>query len=285
MSKRRRKNHRGILKLILSIVLFALLVYADKIGLLTFIDKDISGLSGDSVAIDAFYSIGENNLERAHDAKIRESVSDNINIESGKINIIFFYVGQADCSLIIEDGHAILIDAGNSEDGENIVTAIKALGISKLDMVIGTHVHEDHIGGMRYIINNFEVGKFFLPYNGTSTLSFYKKLLKTLSEKNMSITQANVGDKYNLGNMNIEIMSVDNSDPENINLESICTQITYGNEKYLFMGDAEKENEISRKWDDIDVLKVGHHGSNTSSSNAFLNQIRPEISIIQVRQR
>ena len=240
---------------------------------------------GNSVTIDSFYSIGESNLEKAYDTKIRESVSDNIIIESGKINIIFFYVGQADCSLIIEDGHTILIDAGNAEDGENIVSALKALGISKLDVVIGTHVHEDHIGGMRYIVNNFEIGKFFLPYNGTSTLSYYKKLLKALSEKNMSVSQVNVGDKFNLGNMDIEIMSVDNSDPENINLESICTQITYGNEKYLFMGDAEKENEISRQWDDVDVLKVGHHGSNSSSSKAFLNQVRPEISIIQVRQR
>ena len=137
---------------------------------------------GNSVTIDSFYSIGENNPERAYDTKIRESVSDNINIENGKINIIFFYVGQADCSLIVENGHTILIDAGNSEDGENIVTALKTLGISKLDIVIGTHVHEDHIGGMRCIVNNFEIGKFFLPYNGTSTLSYYKKLLKALSE-------------------------------------------------------------------------------------------------------
>ena len=82
--------------------------------------------------------------------------------------------------------------------------------------------------------------------------------------------------------LKFEIMSVDNSEPDNENISSIVIEITYGNQKYLFMGDAEEENEAARKWNDVDVLKVGHHGSNTSSTDKFLKQVMPEISIISV---
>ena len=195
---------------------------------------------------------------------------------------MFFNVGQADCQLIISNGQTLLIDAGNSRDGEKIVNAIRGLGISRLDYVVGTHVHEDHAGGMSYIVDSFDIGTFYLPYNTTSTTNFYKRLLTSLTNKNMIITQANIGDKFTVGETNCEIMSVDNSEPENINEESIVIEMTFGTQKYLFMGDAEKSNEDKRQWNDVDVLKVGHHGSNTSSSQKFLEQVLPEISIISV---
>ena len=214
--------------------------------------------------------------------QIVENISENIIIDQNKLNILYFDVGQADSQLITYKEKTLLIDAGNIKDGEKLVNGIKNLGITKLDYVIGTHVHEDHIGGMSYIIDEFKIGEFYLPYNTKTTSNYYKTLLTSLMKKEVGITEANIGDKIQLEDIVCEIMSVDNSEPEDANNSSIVVQINYGNLKYLFMGDATSKNEKSRNWEDIDVLKVGHHGSNTSSSEEFLNSILPEIAIISV---
>ena len=270
---RRKKKNRELQKLITCIVIFVMMILAEKNGLFAVADSSITNVNKENIT---------QILNYVQKPEIVESVSSGLNIDKTKLNIVYFYVGQADCTLIMQNNSTMLIDSGNSADGDNVVNAIKALGIEKLDVVIGTHVHEDHIGSMSDIIDNFEVGKFYLPYNATSTTSFYKRLLKSLTIKNMGIEEAVIGEKFNIGNAECEIMTVNNSDPENINEESIVLEIRYGTQKYLFMGDAEVINEKSREWNDIDVLKVGHHGSNTSTSSDFLKQVKPEISIISV---
>ena len=270
---RRKKKNRELQKLITCIVIFVMMILAEKNGLFAVADSSITNVKKENIT---------QILNYVQKPEIVESVSSGLNIDKTKLNIVYFYVGQADCTLIMQNNSTMLIDSGNSTDGDNVVNAIKTLGIEKLDVVIGTHVHEDHIGSMSDIIDNFEVGKFYLPYNATSTTSFYKRLLKSLASKNMGIDEAVIGEKFNIGNAECEIMTVDNSDPENINEESIVLEIRYGTQKYLFMGDAEVINEKSREWNDIDVLKVGHHGSNTSTSSDFLKQVKPEISIISV---
>jgi len=137
-------------------------------------------------------------------------------------------------------------------------------------------------GGMADIIENFEIGKITLPYNSTSTANYYLDVLEAIDEKGLEIAQSNVGDTFEIGKTKCEIMAVDNTEPEDANDSSIVVQIDYDSQEFLFMGDATKQVENSRTWKDIDVLKVGHHGSNTSSSEEFLNQVLPEISIIQV---
>lgn len=269
-----KKTKEAIIGIIFLIIIFLL----SKYGVLEKIDKILGELE--------FIEVVDTNVDTAQQVKsnteIIEKVSQNIVIDPNKLNILFFDVGQADAQLILYKGRSMLIDAGNSDDGEYIVDGLKALGITNLDYVIGTHVHEDHIGGMNYIIDSFEIGEFYLPYNTTSTTSYYKKLLTSLTKKNESINKANVGDKIEIEDLRFEVMSVDNTEPENINTSSIVMQASYGELKYLFMGDAEKENEEARSWEDVDVLKVGHHGSNTSSSEKFLNQVSPEIAIISV---
>lgn len=276
-----RKRKNSLKQYALAIIIIALLVIAEKSGVLYYIDKTVENtglaekiLSGASNTSDV--------AKVKTDNEIISSVSENINIDENKLNILYLDVGQADCELVICNGKTMLIDAGNAKDGEKIVNGLKSLGISKLDYVVGSHVHEDHIGGMSYIIDNFDIGNFYLPYNVTTTSSYYKKLLTSISNKGLSISEAVIGDKIELGNAICEFMSVDNTEPENANLASIVIQLSYGELKYLFMGDAESENEKSRDWNDIDVLKVGHHGSNTSSTQEFLNQVLPEISIISV---
>ena len=273
MMARRKKKNRELQKLITCIVIFVLMVLAEKNGLLAVADNNMASINKDNI-------VQILNYEKK--PEIIERVSTGLNIDKTKLNIIYFYVGQADCILVMHNDSTMLIDSGNSADGDNVINAIKTLGVEKLDVVVGTHVHEDHIGCMSDIIDNFEIGKFYLPYNATSTTSFYKRLLKSLTAKNMGIDEATIGEKFNIGNAECEIMMVDNSDPENINEESIALELRYGAQKYLFMGDAEVKNEKARVWEDVDVLKVGHHGSNTSSSEDFLKQVKPEISIISV---
>lgn len=282
MGRKKKKINKQLKEFIILILIILILVLAEKTGILSKIENDIE-TSGIVNIVDTSKSSNVSIIPRVKDdTQIITSVSENINIDSSKLNILFFDVGQADCELIISNGQTILIDAGNSRDGEKIVNAIRGLGISRLDYVVGTHVHEDHIGGMSYIIDSFDIGEFYLPYNTTSTTNFYKRLLTSLTNKNMNITEANIGDKFTVGNTICEVMSVDNSEPENINEESIVIEVSFGTQKYLFMGDAEKVNEDKRQWNDVDVLKVGHHGSNTSSSQNFLEQALPEISIISV---
>ena len=204
-------------------------------------------------------------------------------IEKDKLNIFFLDVGQADSSLIVYNDMSMLIDAGNVNDGDKILEGIKKLGLKDIDYVIGTHIHEDHMGGMKKVVDGIDIGKIYMPYNDSSTTKYYKELLKSIQSKDMMIEEALVGDKIKFTDkIEAEIMAVDNTQPEDENDASIVVQITYGEMEYLFMADATTKVEKNRVWEDVDVLKVGHHGSNTSSSKSFLESVDPEISIISV---
>ena len=218
-------------------------------------------------------------------SKVTAEESENIVLEGDEIlQIHFFDVGQADSILLISNNQTMLIDAGNNDDGELIVNNIKKLGISKLDYVIGTHPHEDHIGGLDDVISNFEIGTIYMPKVQTNTKTF-EDVLDAISSKNLNITTPNVGDKFMVGNAECEVMLAGigtKEEQENLNLSSIVIRATYKEQSYLFMGDSETQNESSRSWEQTNVLKVGHHGSNTSSSKEFLNQVLPQIAIISV---
>ena len=280
--KKKLKISKKTKEAIIGIICLIIVYFLAEYGVLEKIDNAIRATGLAEIVDTRETSVVETKPQVKTNVEIIEKVSKNIAIDKNKLNILFLDVGQADCQLILYKGKAVLIDAGNSNDGEYIVNGLKGLGITKLDYVIGTHVHEDHVGGMSFVIDSFEIGDFYLPYNTTSTTSYYKKLLTALTDKEESINEANVGDKFYIEDLNFEIMSVDNSEPENENISSIVVEMTYGKQKYLFMGDAEDENEEARKWNDVDVLKVGHHGSNTSTTEEFLNQVLPEISIISV---
>lgn len=200
--------------------------------------------------------------------------------DNNGLKIYFFDVGQADSMLIVNNGKTMLIDAGNNEDGETIVNNIKKLGINKLDYVIGTHPHEDHIGGLDNVIKAFDIGKIYMPKVQTNTKT-YEEVLDEISNKKLKITSPKIGDTFNVGNANCEVMSV-GTDKSDLNLTSIVIRMCYNGKSYLFMGDAEKKNEDARNWPETDVIKVGHHGSSTSSSQKFLNQVKPKLAIIQV---
>lgn len=226
----------------------------------------------------------ENSFANTNKITAEESENIVLNENSSILQIHFFDVGQADSILLISNEHAMLIDAGNNQDGTTVVNNIKNLGITKLDYVVGTHPHADHIGGLDNVISNFDIGTIYMPKIQTNTKTF-EDVLDAAQKKNLKIKAPKQGDKFTLGDAECEIMLAgigSKDEEENLNLSSIAIRATYKEQSYLFMADAESQNEASRTWPQTNVLKVGHHGSNTSSSEEFLKQVNPQIAIIQV---
>lgn len=213
---------------------------------------------------------------------IEENINGNIDTEGELLKVSFLDVGQADSILINANNKYMLIDAGNNEDGEKLVTYLKSLGIEKFDYVVGTHAHEDHIGGMDNIIDSFDIGTFYMPDVITTTKTF-EDVLDSLEKKNLNFDTPQIGSTFDLGKTKIETIYVGN-DSKNLNDSSIILKLAYGNISFLFTGDTESDIEKTLLNKDIesDVLKVAHHGSNTSSSNAFLKKVNPKYAIISV---
>lgn len=201
-----------------------------------------------------------------------------INVNEDVLRVYYFDVGQADSILIVNKGESMLIDAGKNDGGKVVVDNLKKIGINNLTYVVGTHPHEDHIGGLDDVINNIDVGTIYMPKTSTTTKT-YEDVIDAIANKKKKVKVPKVGDKFNVGNAQCEIMSVEDNSKD-LNACSIVIRMEYDGTSYLFTGDAEKENESARSWPQTNVLKAGHHGSSTSSSQKFLNQIKPQLIII-----
>lgn len=200
------------------------------------------------------------------------------------IEIHYIDVGQGD-SIFIElpNKQTMLIDAGESWKATTVINYIKNQGYTNLDYVIGTHPHADHIGGLAQVINNFSIGNIYMP-KAVSTSKTYENLLSTISKKGLSVTTAKSGvNIINQNNLKIDILAPNSSSYSNLNNYSAVIKITYGSKKFLFMGDAETKSESEILSDvSADVIKIGHHGSDTSSSQTFINRVNPTYAIVMV---
>ena len=240
------------------------------IGLVILIVVTIQGNLFDNVS-NATASINDSTKSDKIDAKVKENFS-----------VSFIDVGQANSVLIRNGNYNMLIDAGNNEDGEKLVNYFKSLGIEEFTYVFATHPHEDHIGGMDDIINNFKIDNYYMS-NKLSTTKTFMDVLDALDRRNLKYTVPNKGDTLKLGDANIKVI-YPGDDKSNINDSSIVLKITYGKNSFLLTGDATSNVERKIYNEDIksDVLKVAHHGSSYSSTDVFLDKVKPYYAVISV---
>ena len=218
-----------------------------------------------------------------------EPVSENVS-GSAEAQVYFIDVGQGDSELIRlkDSGIDILIDAGTRSTKQELADYLKELGVDDIDILIGTHPHEDHIGGMAKIIEEFPIGTLYLPETSdemTPTTKTYESLLDAAENKNVTVSTAAAGDVLlEQGNTSFKVLSPSHTDYDNLNDYSIVTRLKVGDTAFLFQGDAETpvEEEILDSGADVscDVIKLGHHGSSTSSSRAYLEAANPSAAVI-----
>lgn len=204
----------------------------------------------------------------------------------GMLAVRFIDVGQGDCELIVTpDGQTMLIDAGIPESGDDIVGYISALGIKEIDIFVATHYHEDHIGGSPQVFDAFEILSVLILDCEVKTVCA-KNLIKDIKEEKSKITYAERGYEFELGEADFLTLSPEKITDGGGNDDSIVLRMEYGEARYIFTGDAEEETEkeILSYYDkselSADLLKVGHHGSRTSTSNKFLEALSPSIAVI-----
>lgn len=209
-------------------------------------------------------------------------------ITSGEnLRVHFIDVGQGDAILIQNGNKNMLIDAGDNKYGQLVVDYIRDKGVSKLDYLIGTHPHADHIGGLDDVIKNFDIGTIIMPKLNHDTKT-YEDVLLAVQDKGLKINAPKIADNYELGDAQWTILAPNSEEYENLNNYSVVVKLEYGNNSFLFTGDAESlsEGEMLKlhrgEFSGIDVLKLGHHGSSSSTSDEFLEEVNPQTAVIQL---
>ncbi len=203
----------------------------------------------------------------------------------GEVRVHYLDVGQGDSEFIeLPNGETMLIDASTSEYGGAICEYISSLGYGRIDYLIATHPHADHIGGMTEVINTFEIGNMYMPKAETNTKTF-ERLLETIIEKQIPVVQAAAGLTVVDKDVSVVLLAPNSSSYSDLNNYSAVAKLSYGSTGFLFMGDAEEEaeNEIMSAYGTVlsaDVLKVGHHGSSSSSSQGFVAAVSPKFAVI-----
>ena len=206
-------------------------------------------------------------------------------------NLVSHYidVGQGDCEFIeFPDGETMLIDAGPTSSGSEVVRYIRNLGYSRIDYIVATHPHEDHIKKIKKVVESFDFGSIYMPKAETNTLT-YENLLTAIQKKNKKIKTAKAktrivtsSDSY----LKVETLAPNSSSYTDLNDYSVVIKVTYGKVRMLYMGDAGKdsENEMLNKNYNVsaDVVKVGHHGSSSASTQKFINSVGAQYAIMSV---
>ena len=202
--------------------------------------------------------------------------------DEGELRVSFIDVGQGDSEFIeLPNGETLLIDAGTNETGADVVNYIESLGYSSIDYVVGTHPHEDHIGGLDDVIRTFDVESVYMPKVTADTKTF-EDVLDAVAEKGLSINTAKAGVSIVDGeDLSVKMLAPVLDEYDNTNDYSAVIKVVYGDTSFLFTGDAEEYAESLITGDvSADVLKVGHHGSSTSTGEAFLQRVSPSYAVI-----
>ncbi len=201
------------------------------------------------------------------------------------MTVTFLDVGQGDCSLIECGETVIMIDGGESEYAGTVNSYLALKGISEIDCYIFTHPHSDHIGAAPGVIRANDVAQVMMTTFSEiniPTTTTYEKLLDAVLEEDCEVLYVNAGDTYSYGDLTLDILSP-SAQTDEYNDMSVVVKITYEDTSFLFTGDATQtvEKEMTGKFDlSADVLKVGHHGSHTSTSEEFLSAVSPLLAVI-----
>lgn len=201
------------------------------------------------------------------------------------LRVHFINVGQGDSILIqTPEGNTMLIDGGPQSSAASLVSYIKNQGITKINILVATHPHEDHIGGLVSVLNSFEVGNI-IDSGVSHTTQTYKNYLNAIKSNNINFVNWSLGQQFEIGEgVEFTIIGPTTTSSSDLNNSSIVIKLTYNNSSFLFAGDAQSAEEgkiiSSGASLDSDVLKVGHHGSDSSSSIKFLNSVSPAIAVI-----
>ena len=207
----------------------------------------------------------------------------------GKLSVYFLDVGQGDSALIIFGNKTILIDAGEIDMGDRVVSDLKELGVTRIDLLVATHPHSDHIGGMQKVLENFPVDQV-LDSGMPHPSALYERFLETIDKKNIPYKVAVQGNTIDIDPaLRIVVLSpTEKRFGDDLNTNSIILRISYGTINFLFTGDAGGETETALAKSgyvlDAQILKVGHHGSMHSSSRTFIARVHPETAIISLGQ-
>lgn len=202
--------------------------------------------------------------------------------EEEELQVHFLDVGQGDATLIFQDTHAMLIDAGDNLYGWQVVDYLKYLGIEHLDYFIGTHPDSDHIGGMDTVLENISCDMVLMPDLERDTAT-YESVAEVLEERRIERTAPEPGEEYSLGTAVFTVLAP-NDTYDDINNNSIAIRLVHGRNSFLFTGDAESESEAdmlkSGRLLSADVYKVAHHGSSGANSELFLLAVNPQYAVI-----
>lgn len=262
MASRKRKK-ADIKRIVTAVISAAVLIAA---GIITFVDYDKIPTWND------IYT----------DLGLADSNSETV----AEFSVHFIDVGQGDCTLVKSGNKSLLIDSGESGNEQTVLNYLAKEKVTKLDYVVITHMHTDHMGSMAKIIQSVEVSNVImseLNEKNTPTTKAYENLLNAVSQSGAKVLKAKAGDTYTLADAVIQILGPV-KEYTDLNNTSVVMRVVYKSTSFLFTGDAEKqaEEDIISSGAEInsDVLKVGHHGSNTSTSKGFLTAVSPGLAVI-----
>ncbi len=213
-----------------------------------------------------------------------------VSTADGEIAVHYIDVGQGDCQLIVAGDTRVLIDSGEAIYADRVINYISQMGFRRLDYVIATHQHDDHIGGMSKILDQFTVGKIYMPQVPDELLPMgteFESMLDVIEKRGITAEYSAVGRVLQLGNgAKLEFLAPVHDDYSTLNNYSIVCRLVHGERSFLFTGDIERaaESDLVNSGEYIrsDVIKIPHHGSTTSSTPAFIEAVSPQYAVISV---